>query len=275
MALQNTNLLIQASKLPATFKGKPQDLFDTMIRRMKIVSPTGTNFIFIGDTEPTSNVGPWLRDGTKWYVFDDDTKRYVPLDISDSETVWYQIGKNAPSSAVPPVWLRTTKDPTDSDPSVGVPIGWYLHNGTNWESFVGVVPSGPTTSRPANPIAFQQFYDSTISVLIWFERNAWRTVSGVPGDVKAVAYETLTEALTVNPGWDVLGAANQAMRGRILLQATKDPGATPETVLTVGAGVTPRAAFEIFGGDQGIEPDNTAPTIFVPAQMALWHLVKL
>lgn len=275
MALQDTNLLIQASQIPPTFKGTPQQFFEAMLKRMKIVSPTGTNFIFIGDTEPTSNVGPWLKDGNKWYVFDPDLKRYVPLDISDSETTWYHIGATTPDSSVPPVWLRTTKDPTESDPSVGVPIGWYLFNGSTWESFVGVVPSGPTGARPAGPQAFQQFYDTTISALIWFERGAWRTVSGVPGDVKHVAFETLTEALAQNPGWDVLGAANQAFRGRILMQATKDSGATPATDLSVGSGITKRGAFETFGGDIGLEIDSTAPTLFFPAQMALWTLVKL
>lgn len=274
MPLNDTNLLIQAAPLPATFRGKPQAFFEAMLRRMKIVSPTGTNFIFVGDTEPTSNVGPWLKDGTKWYVFDESVKRYVPLDISDSETVWYQIGSTTPADSVPPVWLKTTKDRTDVDPSVGLPIGWYLFNGTAWEPFVGVVPSGPTSARPVNPVAFQQFYDSTITCLIWFERNVWRTVSGVPGDVKQVAFEVLTEALRSNPGWEVLGAGNQAFRGRILMQATKDSGASPETDLTVGANITKRAAFETFGGDVGIEIDTTAPTLFYPAQMALWTLVK-
>lgn len=275
MALQDTNLLIQASALPATFRGTPQDFLSALVRRLKIVSPTGTNFIFTGDTEPTSNVGPWLKDGTKWYVFDETINRYVPLDISDSETVWYHIGASTPEDSVPNVWLRTSRDATESDPSNGVPIGWYLFNGTAWEPFVGIVPSGATADRPANPEPFQQFYDTTISCLIWYERTQWRTVSGVPGDVKHVAFETLTEALAANPGWDVLGASNQSFRGRILLQATQDSGATPETVLTVGSGVTPRGAFETFGGDVGLEIDSTAPTVFVPAQMALWTLVKL
>lgn len=270
--MQDTNLIVQAGQLPATFRGKPQDLFREIIRRIKIVSPTGTNFIFIGDVEPTSNVGPWLRDGTKWYVFDNETKRYVPQDISDSETVWYQVGVNAPATSEPPVWLRTTKDKTEADPSIGNPLGWYVFNGTNWVPFNDIVLSGATANRPTDPLEFQQFYDTDISALIWFERNEWRTVSGVPGDVKYVAFETLVEALTRNPGWQVLGEANQAFRGRILTQATKDAdGSNP---LTLGSNVVARGAFEIFGGDVGLEIDASAPTVFYPPQMALWCLVK-
>lgn len=274
MALNDTNLILQVAPLPATFCGTPQELVAQMVRRMKIVSPSGTNFIFIGDVEPTSNVGPWLRFGTQWWVFDVETKRYVPLDISASEKQWFQVGASTPLTGDPPVWLRTTKDQTEADPSIGQPVGWYVFDGANWIPFVGVVTSGPTTSRPTNPVAFQQFYDTTISTLIWYERNAWRTVSGNIGDIKQVAYEVLTEALTNNPGWELFGLANPAIRGRYLMQATKDPGGAPASDFSTSPGVPHRAAFEVFGESTGIQIDNTAPTLFYPPTIALWTLVK-
>jgi hypothetical protein len=92
--MKDTNLILSVAPLPPTFSGTPQQMFAALVRRSKIVSPSGINFIYIGDTEPTSNVGPWLR-GTKWYVFDDSIKRYVPLDITDSEKTWYHIGATA------------------------------------------------------------------------------------------------------------------------------------------------------------------------------------
>lgn len=272
--MQDTNLAIQMSPLKATFKGTPQELAAEMIRRSKIVSPSGTNFIFVGDTEPTSDVGPWLKNGTQWWVFNADTKRYVPLDISESETVWFHMQNSTPTTSTPPVWLKTTKDQTEDDTSHGNPIGWYTWNGTNWVPYISIVLSGATSDRPTNPVAFQQFYDTTISCLIWFERSAWRTVSGVPGDVKHVFFETLTEAKIQNPGWDVVGADNQAFRGRWISQATKDSGATPETDLTVGAGISKRAAFETFGETDGVKIDGASPVPYPPT-IALWTLVKL
>lgn len=273
MSLKATNLYISMAQLPATFKGSPQDLANAIVARMKILSPNGANFIFIGDTEPTSNVGPWLRGGTKWYVWDDTIKRYVPLDISDSETKWYWMSNSTPTSTPPQVWLKTTKDATDQDPSHGSPIGWYVFDGTAWQPFNSIVFSGPTTSRPTAPAEFQQFYDTDIGVLIWFERGSWRTVAGVPGDVKFVAYEQLTDALRFNPGWEVFGSANQSWRGRLIVQAAKDAGATPVTVLSVGPGITPRGAFETFGEDSGIKVDN-ASTLKYPGTIGLWTLVK-
>src|SRR6516165_5916035 len=98
MALKSTNLIIQMSPIPANFRGYPNDLAVEMLRRMKILSPSGVTFIFTGDTEPSSNVGPWLKDGTKWYVWDDSTKQYVPQDVSDSVTIPFWISNSEPPS---------------------------------------------------------------------------------------------------------------------------------------------------------------------------------
>jgi hypothetical protein len=262
--------------IPVTFRGTPNDLAAEMVRRMKIVSQSGTNFIFIGDTEPTSNVGPWLKDGTKWYVWDDSIKRYVPLDVSDSVTIPFFIGNTTPATSTPPVWLFTTKDASDVDPTYGTPLAWYVFNGTAWVPFVGVVASGPTASRPSGPVEYQQFYDTDIACLLWWERGQWRTVSGVPGDVKAVAFYSLTDALTHNPGWTVFGADNQAYRGRGIVQAAKDAGASPETTLNTDANVTQRAAFEVYGTETKLVVTTGASGFaYFPPSMALWHLVKL
>lgn len=272
MALQPTNLYIQASPLPVTFTGTPQDLYTEMVKRMKILSPGGANFIFTGDIEPSSNVGPWLKNGNQWYVFSPDLKRYVPISLTDSLVAPFWLQNTTPPSTPPFLWLQTTKDATDQDPTVGEPIGWYIFDGANWVPFIGVVTNGPTASRPSSPVDFQQFYDSDIGVLIWWERGAWRTVSGVPGDVKFVAYETATDALNFNPGWELFGASNQALRGRLISQATKDPGSTPETVLTLGANTPARASFETYGTNNG-DAFTAGGAVFVP-QMALWCLVK-
>jgi len=273
MALKNTNLLIEMGQIPLTFRGTPAQLAAEMIRRMRIVSPSGTNFIFIGDVEPTSNVGPWLKGGTSWYVFDEDTKRYIPLDITDSETTWYSIGASTPTVVEPPLWLRTQRDATQADPSYGDAIEWLSWNGSVWKSILVDGISGTTAERPSSPFEFQKYYDTDITCLLWFERSTWRTFAGVPGDVKAVAFPTLTEAITRNPGWEVLGASNQSIRGRTVMQAAKDSGTSPVTTLSVNTDVAVRAAFETFGETDGVSIDVLSPVPYPPS-IALWHLVK-
>jgi hypothetical protein len=276
MSLKATNLVVQSSQLSATFKGGPNDLLTQMIRRLKILSPSGTNFLFIGDSEPTSNVGPWLKGGTQWWVWDESTKRYKPQDVSASVTIPFKIGLSIPTDSTPPVWLKTTADATDQNPLFGDPVGWYVWDGSAWIPFNSIVLAGPTANRPSAPVDLQQYYDTTISCLIWWERGAWRTVSGVPGDVKMVAFPVLTDALTANPGWDVFGGSNLSYRGRILMQACKDAGTNPQSNLPPPSGVTSRAAFETFG-DGTLVAINPAsgPTAAFPVQMAIWHLVKL
>lgn len=132
MSLNSTNLFIQSAPLPATFRGSPNDMFAEMIKRMKILSPTGTNFIFVGDTAPTSNVGPWLKNGTQWWVWDSNTKEYVPQDLSASLVITpeFLIGASTPVATFPPVWLQTTLNPTTADPNnYGAAIRWYVYNG--------------------------------------------------------------------------------------------------------------------------------------------------
>lgn len=255
MALNATNLLIEMAQLPPTFVGSPQELAAAMVRRMRIVSPAGSNFFVTGDTEPTSNVGPWLKGGTQWWVFDPATKRYVPLDISASFTAAFWAQASTPPSSNPPVWLRTTKDPTDVDPSRGSAIGWYEFDGTNWVPFNSVPQNGPTSGRPASPVDYQQYFDTSINCLIHFERGIWRTVSGTPGDIKYVSAQVLADALVTNPGWDLFGANNQNFRGRIIMQAAANAdGSAP---VTVDANLATRKAGEFFGETDFVAINNS------------------
>lgn len=277
MALNDTNLIIQAAQLPPTFDGSPQELFAAMIRRMKIVSPSGTNFIFIGDVEPSSNVGPWLRFGTQWWVYSTATNRYIPLDISASERHWFWTGSATPASSTPPFWLRTATGATIDTPpttSYGRALGWYVFDGSVWRPFDGIVNSGTTAERPGSPLDLERYYDTDLSAEIWFERGSWRTTSGLPGDIKAVAWPTLAEALRRNPGWSLLGAANVSIRGRGISQATKDQtGSGGTTDLTTDFGVPHREVGETFGETQGLT--GAVPlTITLPPQIAYFHLVK-
>ena len=127
MSLQATNLVISASHLPATFKGTPDAMFQEMVSRMRILSPTGTSFFVVSDLEPPGNFGPWLKSGTQWFVWNPETKRYQPLDISESETKWFTVSSTTPTTTTPPVWLKIS--------DTASPISWNFYNGTTWVEF--------------------------------------------------------------------------------------------------------------------------------------------
>lgn len=239
--LFRTNFVIVASPLPPDFDGDLQEVFDAFLERMRIMSPAGTNFFVVGDVEPSSNSGPWLKDGDRWYVFNDTLGRYVPINIDDSVTQVFVVSETQPGTPGeddPVIWLRTVGSRV---------IAWYFWDGSAWRPGGNVPPSGPTASRPVNATDLEQYFDTDINTLIHWERGAWRTVSGTPGDVKFVTTSTLLAAIAANPGWEYLGEDTQNWRGRVLGVATKDPGASPTTAYTTSAGISSRAQADVVG----------------------------
>lgn len=243
MNLFNTNLVLTAAPLPADFKGGPQDFYEAMVERLFIKSAAGTNFFVTGDVAPTSNVGPWLKGGSQWWVWSTTSGAYVPLDISASTRNLFTIGSvepAAPGDGDASIWLRT---------SSGRVIAWYFWDGSAWRPGGNVPPSGPTSSRPTEAKELEQYFDTTINALLHYERGSWRTVSGTPGDIKFVTTPTLAQALLNNPGWTYLGEANQSYIGRVLGVASKDPGVSPEDSYAVDSGITERASGVMAGSE--------------------------
>lgn len=271
MALLETQLRIEACPIPGNLSYTPQQLLDAYTERLKILSPSGFVFFVTGDLEPSSDQGPWVRPDGQIFIFSTATNRYRPLNISDSEKIWFHIGADTPTFTPPHYWIRSTRTPTEADPSIGRIIGWYGFNGSNWTPTAGITPSGPTGSRPTDPVALEQYYDTSISTLIWFERGQWRTVSGVTGDVKAVISSTIEDVLTRNPGWAVVGESNVSVRGRYIMQATKNSDGS--SALTVPPDVAERSAGEVFGETDGVQINPASPVPYPPSY-ALWHIVK-
>lgn len=276
MALTPTGDIIQACPLPPTMTGTPQQWFDEFVKRLTIVSATGRGRIVISDTEPTDANAIWIR-GTAIWLFDQATKRFVPLDISESETRWYWVGANTPPNSTPPLWLRTSSGTTRNTPpdtSYGRGVGWYVFDNPVWRPFGDITNSGTTAQRPAPAIDLEPYYDTDISVLIFWERGAWRTMDGVPGDIKSVAWPTLEEALLHNPGWSLLGQSNASLRGRAISGATQDQiGSGGSTNLTTDANVPSRAVGTTFGEGQGLT-GNASLAITLPPMVAYYLLAK-
>lgn len=78
----------RASPLPQNFDEDPQGFLDAIVARLAIESPTTISFIVAGPTAPTSNQGPWIKNGKTWYVWDDITGSYVP-EVIESQSLGY------------------------------------------------------------------------------------------------------------------------------------------------------------------------------------------
>lgn len=239
-ALNKTNLVIVMAPLPGDFEGTPQEMAESMVERMEIQSPVGTNFFVVGDIEPTSDQGPWLKNGDRWYVFSSTDGRYVPINIDDSLNL-FTVGSSLPGQpgvGDPVLFILTSGSRA---------LSWHGWDGATWRPFSNIPPSGPTSGRPSEPADLEQYWDTDIDALIHYERGAWRTVTGVPGDIKHVLFSALADALERNPGWDYVGKDDQSIRGLVIGIATKDAGATPDTVFATDSGISERASGEKTG----------------------------
>lgn len=120
------NITVTAAPLPANWMGTPQQLLEWFIENIE-VSVDGSSFV-ISDTQPQGNQGPWLKDGTQWWVWDDDTSTYIPLDLSASVSDEIYIGDiadGAPDSDTYSLWLQT-------DGSAVNGLFWYAGGTAGW-----------------------------------------------------------------------------------------------------------------------------------------------
>lgn len=207
-------LPVLGAPLPANFSGTRGELYEAMRSRMRVTFPQGQTPFVIQDEEPQTNLGPWLKGGTKWYVWDTDTKTYVPLNISESDTT-YQISATAPATGERQLWLQFKGTRA---------IQWHRWVGADAENGEWVpigITLGPTADRPAAPVQYERYFDTDIGAEIYFD-DFWRTVDGCPGDVKFVTSEVLDEALAKNPGWREIGQylSDSDARGRLYVAAS-------------------------------------------------------
>lgn len=256
MALTTTQFVIQGAPVDPAFEGNLQELFEHFLERMRIVAPFGISTFITGTQIPTSNQGPLLlttATGTGWWVWDDNAKTYVPQDLTDALANNYEFSITEPTNPDVIFWIQT-----DAQARV---INYWIRRGGVWFSPTGA--RGSTADRPALPADYTRYWDTDINAELIYERGAWRTVSGVPGDIKFVGALTKTEAVAKNPGWREISESSfgPATRGRAFVPAHKDPGATPVTDNPIVAGVSDsRYAGESFGEENIILTNVQTPS---------------
>lgn len=72
----------RSSPLPYNWSGTPNDFLSALTARLYIESEQQIALINAGSVAPTSDVGPWLKDGVEWYVWNPISGTYVPQTIT-------------------------------------------------------------------------------------------------------------------------------------------------------------------------------------------------
>jgi hypothetical protein len=100
-------ITIQMGALPPTVNWTPQQLADAIVARMSLQTQQTFALFVTGSTEPSSNDGPWLKNGTEWWVWSDTAGAYVPITVP-AESLGYYVGDTAPDPTTTFFWIETT-----------------------------------------------------------------------------------------------------------------------------------------------------------------------
>lgn len=114
----------KASPLPSKFKATPQQFLDAIVARLSIEAQDELTFFVSGPVAPSSNVGPWLKNGTTWYVWDNSTGQYIP-EIVEFRSLRYVLSATAPDQAIYTVWIKLD--------GTGKALGVYTYSGGAWK----------------------------------------------------------------------------------------------------------------------------------------------
>lgn len=97
-------LNFRASPIPAGWEGTPQEFLDLLVARLSAETTNTIAFFASGSVAPTSNIGPWLKNGTEWYVWDNGTAAYIPITVS-SQSLRYIASQSAPDPTLYTFWI--------------------------------------------------------------------------------------------------------------------------------------------------------------------------
>jgi len=117
----------RAAPLPINFKGTPQQFADALVARLMAWSESAIATFVAGSVEPSSNVGPWLKNGQSWYVWDVNTGSYVPQ-VLDPDSLGYAIQSTAPDQNQVRIWIETD----DASDPAGKPVAVKTYYNGAW-----------------------------------------------------------------------------------------------------------------------------------------------
>ena len=122
-------LTITGAQLPVGWVGTPQELMDAILERIEINAQQSFALFTVGATEPSSDIGPWAKNGDSWYYFNSDTGDYQPF-IIPAGSLGYQMSVSEPTNDLINVWFELNTDGTPKAVKVKVIVAGNIE----WQS---------------------------------------------------------------------------------------------------------------------------------------------
>lgn len=113
----------EVAAFPPSESYTPQEFADALAERLSLVSQQDFALFVTGSVEPSSDVGPWLKDGIEWWVWDTVNGNYKPIEINQG-SLKYIISQATPDTGVYQVWYKLDGS--------NVPQSIYVNVGGTW-----------------------------------------------------------------------------------------------------------------------------------------------
>lgn len=111
---------ITVGAIPENFEGNLQATLELFASRLIIAPSVPWSSFVVGGAQPSSNVGPWLKDGIELWVWSDALATYIPQVISN-EALKYSVSTATPDQNKYLLWV-----------DLNSPQALKYHNGTTW-----------------------------------------------------------------------------------------------------------------------------------------------
>jgi hypothetical protein len=98
-------LTFRAAPFPEGYVAGPEQMKNDLVARLYAESTESISFFASGSVAPSSNVGPWLKNGEEWYVWSSTLAMYVPQVIG-SESLGYVAQLAAPDPTIYTFWIE-------------------------------------------------------------------------------------------------------------------------------------------------------------------------
>jgi hypothetical protein len=152
-------LNIAFASLPPNVAWTPQQLGDAIAERLYITTQQTFALFVSGSTEPSSNVGPWLKNGETWYVWSDADGGYVAQTIEPA-SLGYWIGPDAPDNSVYNFWIETAAGGSPLALKIYYSSAWTDVYATELASYLTIVAAAATYQT----IAGMSVYSTTVQM---------------------------------------------------------------------------------------------------------------
>ena len=171
----------------------PQQFADRMGLNARVFTEQSFALFTTGSTAPTSDTGPWAKNGNTWYYWDSGTGAYVPF-LLDAASLKYSVSNVAPDPTIYLFWIELD--------GAGSPLALKTYFGGAW------VDVYATVYQPLNA-NLTTITTSTLGDIIY--SSATNTLAKLAGNTTATKKflnQTGTGAVSAAPAWAALVAGD-------------------------------------------------------------------